>query len=131
QLARRLGRTPVLPDDGAVQRLAGRRVPNHRGFALVGDADGGETADAARLPDHLATGLQRRAPDLGRVMLDPARVRKMLRQLALADGGGAVRAVFLCALRASPCLRRISRCAYRALPYLRLICFCAYRALPY
>src|SRR5690606_33901400 len=120
QLARRLGRTPVLPDDGAMQGLARRRVPDHRRLALVGDADGGETADAARLPDHLATGLQRRAPDLGRVMLDPARLRKVLRQLDLADGDGAERAVFLCAYRASPCLRRICLCAYRALPYLRL-----------
>src|SRR5690606_13975481 len=86
QLARRLGRAPVLPDDSAVQGLARRRVPDHRSLALVGDADGGETADAARLAHHLATGLQRRAPDLGRVMLDPARLRKMLRQLDLADG---------------------------------------------
>ncbi|MNS78755.1 hypothetical protein D3C72_1123860 [compost metagenome] len=81
-------RAPVLPDDGPVQRLARRRVPQHRGLALVGDAHGGEAIHAARLPHHLATGLQGRAPDLGRVMLDPARLREVLGQFDLANGDG-------------------------------------------
>jgi hypothetical protein len=29
----------VLPDDGVVKRLTGSRIPDDRGFALVGDAD--------------------------------------------------------------------------------------------
>ncbi|MNS83769.1 hypothetical protein D3C72_1175710 [compost metagenome] len=82
-------RAPVLPDNRPVQRLAGRGVPDDRGLPLVGDAHGGEAIHAARLAHHLATGLQRRAPDLGRVMLDPARLRKVLRQLDLTDGDGA------------------------------------------
>ena len=32
----------VLPDDGVVPRAPGLGIPDHRGFALVGDADGGE-----------------------------------------------------------------------------------------
>jgi hypothetical protein len=35
-----VGGAAVLPDDGAVQRAAGRAVPQHGGLALVGDADG-------------------------------------------------------------------------------------------
>src|SRR5262249_154282 len=30
---------PILPDNGIVDRLAGRLVPNKRGFPLVGDTD--------------------------------------------------------------------------------------------
>jgi len=37
-----LGRAAILPDDGAVQRPAGAAVPEQRGLALVGQADGGE-----------------------------------------------------------------------------------------
>ena len=33
-------RAPVLPDNGLVDGLAGLALPHHRGFALVGDADG-------------------------------------------------------------------------------------------
>ena len=32
--------SPVLPDDGVGDRLAGLAVPQQRGLALVGDADG-------------------------------------------------------------------------------------------
>ena len=34
------GGAAVLPDDGVVDRLAGGAVPDQRGLALVGDADG-------------------------------------------------------------------------------------------
>ena len=37
----------VLPDDGVVDRLAGRAVPDHRGLALVGDADRRDVLRAA------------------------------------------------------------------------------------
>ena len=36
----------VLPDDGVGDRLAGGLVPDHRGLALVGDADRGEVGGA-------------------------------------------------------------------------------------
>ena len=34
-----VGGAPVLPDDGVVDGPAGRAVPDHRGLALIGDAD--------------------------------------------------------------------------------------------
>ncbi len=37
---------PVLPDDGVVHRLARFAVPDHGGFALVGDADGADVGGA-------------------------------------------------------------------------------------
>src|SRR5207244_11465518 len=37
-----VGGAAILPDDGVVDRLAGRAVPHDRGLALVGDADGGD-----------------------------------------------------------------------------------------
>jgi hypothetical protein len=43
QRARRL-RASVLPHDRVVQRLAGTAIAWKRGFALVGDADGGHLA---------------------------------------------------------------------------------------
>ena len=59
-------------------------VPDHGGFALVGDAD---CADIAGLEpgfgQRLACRGQLRAPDLNRVMLDPARLGVDLRQLLL------------------------------------------------
>ena len=36
------GGAAVLPDDGVADRLAGLAVPDDGGFALVGDADGGD-----------------------------------------------------------------------------------------
>ena len=42
--SQKLGRAAVLPDDGVVDGCAGLAVPDHRGFALVGDADGGDVA---------------------------------------------------------------------------------------
>jgi hypothetical protein len=32
----------VLPDEGVVEGLAGPPIPDQRGLALIGDADGGE-----------------------------------------------------------------------------------------
>src|SRR6185369_16792101 len=39
-----LSHAGVLPDDGVVNRNAGAAIPEHRGFALVRDADGGKIA---------------------------------------------------------------------------------------
>jgi hypothetical protein len=57
---------PVLPDDGVVDGLAGAAVPQHRGLALVGDADGGDVAwpVQARLGQRLARRCQLGLPDL-------------------------------------------------------------------
>ena len=52
-----IGGAAVLPDDGAMHRLAGGAVPHHGGLALVGDADRGDVpgADACFL-QRLAAG---------------------------------------------------------------------------
>ena len=42
QLAAALGRTPVLPDDRALHRVAGAAIPDDRRLALVRDPDGRE-----------------------------------------------------------------------------------------
>ncbi len=74
----------VLPDDGVVHRLAGPAVPQHRGFALVGDAQRADVASLQpRLGQRLAGGGQLRAPDRHRVVLDPAGLRIDLRQFLL------------------------------------------------
>ena len=77
-------RAPVLPDDGVVDRRAGLAVPDDRGFALVGDADPGERAGlepglGERAPDDR----QGVAPDVLGVVLDPARLRVVLREFPL------------------------------------------------
>ena len=79
--------SPILPDDGACNRDAGAPIPQHRGFALIRDADGSEVArvDAGGIEDGIDRG-RLCLPDLCGVVLDPARRRKMLRELALRDG---------------------------------------------
>ena len=63
---------PVLPDDGPVERLAGRAVPGHDGLALVGDADRGRrgsefgSTTSARVDCDVG-------PDLVGIVLDPSR----------------------------------------------------------
>ncbi len=100
-----VGGAAVLPDDGAVNGLAGDAVPHHRGFALVGDTDGGNVLGRDIRPlQRLAAGRHRRGPDVLRLVFDPARGRKMLREFLLrgrcdgnigakddgARGGGAL-----------------------------------------
>ena len=79
-----IGRAPVLPDDGAVDGLASAPVPDDAGLALVGDADGGDVAGRELGGGKsLSRRLHRRAPDVLRVVLDPARGRVVLGELAL------------------------------------------------
>src|SRR5207302_3105858 len=78
-------RAPVLPDDRVMYRPAARALPQHRGFALIGDADRRNRPIGRR--DHLAAGRNDAGPDLFRVMLDPAGLRIMLREL---DAGGVM-----------------------------------------
>ena len=74
----------VLPDDGVVHRLAGRAIPHHRRLALVGDADAGQRRGVELgLGERAAADLDRRAPDLLGIVLDPARLGEDLRQLLL------------------------------------------------
>ena len=83
-----IGGAAVLPDDGAMHRLAGGAVPHHGGFALVGDADGGDVFGGdARFPQRLAAGGDGGGPDVLRLVLDPARRRKMLREFLLRGRG--------------------------------------------
>ena len=79
ELAAALGGAPVLPDDRRRDRLAGRAVPEQRRLALVRDRD---RPSARRRPPARAVGDAR--PDLVGVVLDPARAREVLRQLAVA-----------------------------------------------
>ena len=84
----------VLPDDGVVDRLAGGLVPHHRGFALVGDADGGDVVPGqVRLGQGRADHLAGVVPDLGGVVLHPAGLREDLLVLHLAGGDDAAAVV--------------------------------------
>ena len=79
-------RAPILPDDGVGDGLAGLAIPHDRGLALVGDADRGDVARThARAGQHLHGDAGLRRPDLQRVVLDPAWLRKDLSELALRD----------------------------------------------
>ena len=77
-------RAAVLPDDGGGQRLAGFTIPQHRGFALVGDADGVHIGGGnAVFFEHLGGYCQLGAPDLAGIMFYPTRLGKMLAELLL------------------------------------------------
>ena len=67
----------VLPDDRVVQRPAGAAVPDERGLALVGDADGGEVAGCSPLlPSAVCTTLDVRSQiSTGLCSTQPARGR--------------------------------------------------------
>ena len=76
QLVAERGGPPVLPDDGVVQRLSGRAVPDKGGFALVGDADGGDMGGVgAACGAGLAQARRGAAPDVLGVLLHPAGAR--------------------------------------------------------
>ena len=75
-----------LPDDGVVDRPSRRPVPDDRRLALVCDADGGDvTRDESRLLESFSHDFVHGAPDLFRVVLDPAGLREVLRELLLRD----------------------------------------------
>ncbi len=66
---------------------AGAAIPDHRGLALVGDADGGDPGGAhAGSSERFARRRERIAPDILRVVLHPAGRRIMLLELTLRDG---------------------------------------------
>ena len=83
-----VGGAPVLPDDRIVNRFSGFPVPDDGRFALVGDADRGDLPGRHPGPgDGLSAGLKHRAPEILRIVLDPAGARKMLRKFLLGGGG--------------------------------------------
>ena len=76
----------VLPDDRVVHRLAGGLVPHQRRLALVRDADGGDVRGVeVGLGERAGDDLAGVVPDLGRVVLDPARPREDLLVFLLVD----------------------------------------------
>src|SRR5690606_8282264 len=77
-----------LPDDRAVDRLAAAAIPHDRRLALVRDADRGHVGGGrARLGQRLARRAQLAVPDLRGIVLDPAGLREVLRELVLRDRG--------------------------------------------
>src|SRR5262249_61452705 len=77
---------PVLPYDGAMDGLARAPVPDHTGLALVGDADRGDAAGPQLGGgERLARGLNRRAPDVVRIVLHPTRGGVVLGELPLRE----------------------------------------------
>ena len=85
-----LGSAAVLPADGGMYRGAGLGIPQHRGLALVGDADGGHLPrlDASRGQGVLG-GAQGGAPEGFRVLLHPTVRGEGLVEGALARGHDA------------------------------------------
>ena len=96
-----VGGTPILPDDSRMDRRTTDGIPHQGGFALVGDADGGNRLRLqAAAGDGIAANLERGGPYLLTVVLDPAILREVLLELLLGtcnrqalgtedDGAGA------------------------------------------
>jgi hypothetical protein len=79
----------VLPDDGIAVGPAGFSIPDHRGFALIGDADCGDVFRAQTGFSHGAGGRIRGvSPNFHGIVLHPAGPRIDLLVLKLAGGDG-------------------------------------------
>ncbi len=81
------GRAPALPDDGVGHGTPSPPVPDDGRLALVGDADGGDRSprDAGQ---GLLDGAINAPPDLLGIVLDPARLREILRELFVGGSDG-------------------------------------------
>ena len=67
--------------------FAGIFIPDNGGFALVGDADGGDISGGeSGFLQRLFAGGERGAPDFFRVMFDPAGLREKLLEFLLGGG---------------------------------------------
>src|SRR5439155_18156235 len=81
------GGAAVLPHNGIANRPAGAAVPDDGGFALVGNADGGDiTRSQLRIRECLRRHARLRRPDFIRIVLDPAGLWEKLREFLLGDG---------------------------------------------
>src|SRR3984893_2094885 len=79
-----VGGAAVLPYDRASDRLSGGAFPQHSRLALIGDPDRSQLATGdCRLGQRFAHDSRLRRPDFIRVMLDPARLREVLREFLL------------------------------------------------
>ena len=86
QLRAQVRSAPVLPDDGVVDRSARGVLPDDGGPARVADADTGNQGGIITRPSkHLQRDIALRVPDVYRVMFDPSRLRKVLREFLLRD----------------------------------------------
>jgi len=84
------GGAAVLPDDSVVKGEAAATLPEKDGFALVGDADGGNVGRRQpRLGESFDRDAELAAPDLAAVMLDPSRLRKDLGEFPLRQRADA------------------------------------------
>ena len=80
-------RAPVLPDDGVVDRITRRAIPDQRRLALIGDADClGPIPGLLRSGERFTGGGADGRPDDVRVMLDPTRPGIDLLEFALRGG---------------------------------------------
>ena len=67
---------PILPNDGIVDGTTRSALPNNRGLALVGDADGGDLSRLdASAGDRRLRGRNDARPDFFRIVLDETRRR--------------------------------------------------------
>ena len=73
ELGAPVGGPAILPDDRRPHRLAGCPFPEHHGFALIGDPDRGGALPGARQD----------LTQIVRIVLDPAGLGKVLRELLL------------------------------------------------
>ena len=75
-----VGCAPVLPDDRAMDRLAGLPVPDDHRLALVGDADGGDIGwlPGRRVADRRAARRDNAPPYIFGIVLHPAGLGKEL-----------------------------------------------------
>ena len=75
---------PVLPHDRVIDRLPRLAVPHNRRLALVGDADAGHIArPELQLAQRLNRRAQLRSENVERIVLDPSRLGKDLREFML------------------------------------------------
>ena len=94
QVAANIRRAPVLPDDGVVDRRALLAIPQNCRLALVRKANACDfAAGFFRRFKSLTRNLQRRLPDILRIMFNPSVGRVMLREFFLRHGDGSTGAV--------------------------------------